>query len=112
MADREMMTEVPSRICGRGLTMGWLAMLSGCATVAPTAPSASVRAQDYAPLKIGSAYTYEASYPGQTGELTVTMVQEKDGYVLDDHNGAFRLTQDGLRDRDRFLIRHPLIGGH
>jgi hypothetical protein len=68
-------------------------------------------AADYVPLKPGASWTYDVAYPGQNGEMTVTLVGEKDGFVIDDKNGAFRLTQDGLRDRDRYLIKHPLVAG-
>jgi hypothetical protein len=72
-------------------------------------PPADARA--YAPLAIGSSWTYSVSYPGQKGEMTVTITGEKDGYLVDDREGAFRHTEDGLRDKQRYLIRHPLNAG-
>jgi hypothetical protein len=68
-------------------------------------------AHDYAPMAIGQSWTYQVWYPGQKGEMTVSIVGEKDGYLLDSREGAFRLTQDGLRDKQRYLIRHPLTAG-
>jgi hypothetical protein len=64
------------------------------------------------PLAIGASWTYAMHYPGQDGELTITIVNEKDGYFVDDHKGAFRHTRDGLRDEHRYLIRHPLQAGN
>jgi hypothetical protein len=75
-------------------------------------PDPTATASDYAPLKIGASYTYAMVYPGQTGEMTVTIQGEKDGYRVDNRGGAFRQTQEGLRDKDRFLIRHPLAAGN
>jgi hypothetical protein len=69
-------------------------------------------AADYAPLEAGASWTYSMAYLGQTGEETITMVGEKDGYWEDDHGGAFRHTHDGLRDKQRYLIRHPLMPGN
>jgi hypothetical protein len=69
-------------------------------------------ARDYMPLAIGATWTYAVSYPGQSGEQTVTITGEKDGYFRDDHKGAFRYTHDGLRDEHRYLIRHPLVVGN
>lgn len=73
--------------------------------------AARARASDYAPLKVGAMWTYDMQYPGQVGEMTVRLVGEQDGFVLDDRNGALRHTSEGLRDRDRYLIKNPLVPG-
>jgi hypothetical protein len=83
------------------------------ATACASTPKAEVKpigptAADYAPLQIGKSWTYQVSYPGQKGEMTVTIKDQKDGFYIDDREGAFKLTQDGLRDKQRYLIRHPL----
>ena len=68
-------------------------------------------ARDYAPLAIGKSWTYQAWWTGQKGEMTINVVKEEDGYLIDDKGGEFRFTQDGLRDKKRYLIRHPLTAG-
>ncbi len=79
------------------------------APVAPPAPSRT--AADYSPLKKGAAWLYEVDYPGQKGEMLVRMTGEVEGYAVDDRGGSFRHSVDGLRDRDRFLIKQPLEPG-
>lgn len=77
----------------------------------PAAPSQERSARDYAPLTIGATWTYDMMYPGQTGTMQVKLLALKDGFIVDDKNGAFRHTAEGLRDRDRYLIKHPLVPG-
>ena len=89
-----------------------LALAAGCATTPARPAEQARRAADYSPLPLGAAWTYDVEYPGQKGEMTVTLVGQKDGYFFDDHKGAFRHTKDGLRDRERFLIRHPVEVGN
>lgn len=96
----------------RAMAGACAAALLACAT-APAKPSApEATARDYAPLPVGASWTYQVSYPGQAGEMTVKLTGENDGFVLDDKNGAFKHTQEGLRDRERYLIRHPLQPGN
>jgi hypothetical protein len=61
-------------------------------------------------LAVGSSWTYEVVYP-MAGEQTVKLVAEKDGFLVDTQNGGFKHTAEGLRDKDRYLIRHPLVAG-
>ncbi len=89
-----------------------LIVAGGCASSSNGKWADTVSAADYAPLHVGASWTYEVQYPGQTGEMTVELVGQKDGYVFDNKNGAMRHTPQGLRDRDRYLIRHPLKVGH
>jgi len=88
-----------------------LAATAGCATTKQERPKPPVELGDYVPLSIGSSWTYDMKYPGQDGEMTVALVGEKDGYMVDDKNGAYRITTEGLRDRDRYLVRYPLVVG-
>ncbi len=82
-----------------------------CATAPPPAPTGPSPA-DYVPLEVGYRWTYAMRFPGQTGERTVTIVgQDDDGFFVDDAGGAFALTPDGLRDRDRYLLMAPLVVG-
>lgn len=68
--------------------------------------------EPYVPLKVGYAWTYAVRFPGQAGRRTVRISEHDDqGYFVDDAGGAFQLTQSGLRDRDRYLIRHPVRVG-
>jgi hypothetical protein len=96
----------------RALSLFLLFFASACATTpVTTAVTDAPKAADYAPLAIGKSMTYQVSYPGQKGEMTVVITGEKDGYFLDDREGAFRHTSEGLRDKQRYLIRHPLNAG-
>jgi hypothetical protein len=88
-----------------------LLVSAGCAGSTSVAGRAPAELSEYAPLAVGSTWTYDMAYPGQTGEMTVKLTGEQDGYIVDDKNGAFRLTGDGLRDRQRFLVRYPLVVG-
>ena len=85
------------------------ALLGGCASTGADAGKARHVSDlsSYVPLAVGISYTYEMRYPGQVGEMSVSYVGQKDGYIVDDKNGAFRLTADGLRDRDRYLVKLP-----
>lgn len=100
---------------GRSTLLALLALsgsLSACATAKSGADRAlPVTAADYSPLAVGATWTYAVSYPGQKGEMTVRVVGEKDGWLTDDRGSELRHTPDGLRDRQRYLIRHPLEAG-
>lgn len=66
---------------------------------------------DYVQLRPGAARTYAVRFPGQEGEMTVTVIGERDGWIVDDRGGRLRLTAEGLRDPDRYLVRTPLEPG-
>lgn len=88
-----------------------LAFLAACASAQVAEPSDEATAKDYAPLEIGASWNYEMNYLGQSGEMKVELVAEKDGYVVDNRNGSLKHTEEGLRDKDRYLIRNPLKAG-
>lgn len=90
------------------LALGMFACASQPAPKAKAGPSAA----DYAPLAVGASRTYAVQFPGQTGERTITVLKKDDGYFIDDAQGAFRITPEGLRDRQRYLIRAPLQEGN
>lgn len=83
----------------------------GCASGSALTGSSGPLASEYAPLVVGAYWTYDVNYPGQKGEMTVKLTSLKDGYFLDDRNGAFQHTLNGLRDRERYLIRGPIKAG-
>jgi hypothetical protein len=80
---------------------------------APSAqPSAADRAPaEFLPLAVGNAWTYEASGGGSTGQDTIRIVGVDGAWFLDDHRGRLRHEADGVRDRDRYLLRAPLLAG-
>ena len=89
----------------------WLALWSaGCAGT-PRVVERSPSAQDYAPVQVGDAKTYAVRFQGQTGQRTIRVTGQDGPYFVDDAGGALRHTPEGLRDRQRFLIRHPLEAG-
>jgi hypothetical protein len=96
---------------GRAAMLALVLLVSSCATASKSVPKGQAHAVDYAPLRVGASWTYEMQYPGQVGEMTVRLVGLQEGFVVDDKNGAFRHTSEGLRDRDRYLLRHPLAPG-
>lgn len=90
-------------------------MLVRCAS-APTSPSSRIERDpsiaEYAQLVPGSARTYAVQFPGQKGEMTVRVTgRDEEGWIVDDRGGKFRLTNEGLRDSQRYLIRAPLESG-
>ncbi len=96
------------RSTGLCAALGMIACASQPAPKVKAGPSAA----DYAPLTVGASRTYAVQYPGQTGERTITVLKEDGGYFVDDAQGAFRVTPEGLRDRERYLIRTPLQEGN
>ncbi len=95
------------------IALVWLSVWGGaCAgQKAAVSPSPAFETKAYAPLAVGASWTYAMQFPGQRGEMTVRVVEKKDGFFVDDRNGAFKHTASGLRDRSRFLIRTPLVAG-
>jgi len=77
----------------------------------PDPSSGDPRVSDYTRLLPGSVRTYAVKYPGQDGELTVRVEGEQDGWIVDDRGGRFRVTSEGLRDPQRYLIKAPLEEG-
>lgn len=95
----------------RALGLVLIGLVGGaCATSGtPTAPPAV--AEDYAPLRVGASWTYSMWFQGQTGERTVTVTGQKDGYFIDTERARLKHTPEGLRDPARFLIRNPVEAG-
>ncbi|MBI2374986.1 MAG: hypothetical protein HYV07_13400 [Deltaproteobacteria bacterium] len=88
-------------------------VLAACATAPSKNDSATPLSTEYAPLNPGANWTYEVKFLGQEGQMKVTQVEEDaDGFVLDDRNGSWKHTAAGLRDKQRFLLMHPLAPGH
>lgn len=81
-----------------------------CATTPPP-PKVVPAVADYAPLKVGASWTYRMRFPGQSGERTISILEEKDGYFVDSAGGKFQHTAQGLRDPERFMLRAPLTPG-
>jgi hypothetical protein len=86
--------------------------LFGCASTQTASDATKFPAEAYAPLRVGASYTYEVTFPGQQGTMEVRTVEQKDGFFLDNRQGTFKHTSDGLRDRQRYLIRYPLTPDH
>lgn len=87
-------------------------LLLACASTGSTKKSSERLASDYAPLKVGARWNYEVEYPGQKGEMMVELISFKDGHFVDNRKGTLQHTRNGLRDRDRYLIRHPIKAGN
>jgi hypothetical protein len=92
------------------LTLAML-LVAGCASSSHR-PERDRSIEEYAPLKLGARWSYAVRYPGQEGEMTVSLVGMENQYFMDDRGGYFLHTPDGLRDKERFLIRYPLVPGN
>ena len=88
-----------------------LLVVAGCATTKSGMVSDGPSSAEYAPFPLGSSWTYDVEYPGQKGEMTIELVGERDGYKIDNRKGQWQHTPKGLRDKDRYLIRHPIETG-
>lgn len=90
-----------------------LALCSACATTsASSGPAKPARAaSDYFPLKVGTAWQYEAAMLGEKRMLPVSVLKVVDG-VAEDSTGA-KLQADawGVRDDRRYLLRDPVEAG-
>ena len=120
------MTEAPELARARGrwscarvrtfLPMCALALLSACAssTTKPETPAVEgPPIAAYVPLDVGHAWTYAMNFLGKTGERTVTiMSKDAEGFYVDDAQGALRVDDEGLRDRQRYLLRAPVVAGN
>ncbi|GAC1535876.1 MAG: hypothetical protein NVS2B9_01350 [Myxococcales bacterium] len=63
------------------------------------------------PLAVGNEWTYAVSAGGQTQQETIHIVGRDGAWFLDDQRGRLRIEQDGVRDRDRYLLRAPIVPG-
>lgn len=90
-----------------------LALSLGCAAT-PAAPERPPipEVHHYAPLAVGASWTYAMNFQGQRGERTVRIASKNDeGFFVDDQGAELKHTREGLRDRQRYLIRGPLEVG-
>ncbi len=89
-------------------------LASACATPGGTTKTDKAPghvAADYFPLKLGTAWEYEAAMLGEKRVLPVKIVKVFDG-LAEDSTGA-RLLADawGVRDERRYLLRNPIESG-
>jgi hypothetical protein len=63
------------------------------------------------PLAVGNEWTYAVSTGGATQQETIRIVGRDGVWFLDDQRGRLRIEQDGVRDRDRYLLRAPIQQG-
>lgn len=89
--------------------------LSGCRTAAsdkpvPASPDDGLLSPSaYYPLAVGNSWTYQLL--GQEHRETIQIVGRDGPWFLDDHKGRLRTDGEGVRDRDRYLLRAPLKAG-
>jgi len=103
------------------LAFAVLVACAGCAGGAASAPAPAEAAKAeiavgpspsiFYPLGVGNAWTYEAKGGGNTSRDTITIVGQDGPWFLDDHRGRLRADSEGIRDRDRYLLRAPLVPG-
>jgi hypothetical protein len=91
------------------VTLLFVSCATGSGATAGEKPGRS--AADYFPLKVGTAWEYEAAMLGEKRVQPVTILKVVDG-VAEDSTGA-RLMADawGVRDERRYLLRNPIESG-
>jgi hypothetical protein len=91
-----------------------LALAAACATPAARKDgelAAGLTVGDYYPLAVGNRWTYAGTLLGQKGGRTITVQTRQGPFFLDDAGAQLTLDGDGLRDRDRYLLKGPLAKG-
>jgi len=86
---------------------------------APIGAPEPLLARDFYPLAAGNRWEWEVREPGppsgwstpRTSQRTVETVGEEDGFWRDTAGGMLRADAWGLRDRDRYLLRDPVVAG-
>jgi hypothetical protein len=63
------------------------------------------------PLAVGNRWTYRSTFLGASQELTVSIVSEDEGIFVDSRGLRFRVSREGLRDEQRYLLRDPISVG-
>lgn len=89
-------------------------LMTGCRTAPEAKPQpseATMRVEDFYPLRVGNRWTYEVSGAGLSGEQSIEMTGEENGWFVDSMGGRLRIDAFGLRDPDRYLLRAPLEVG-
>lgn len=86
---------------------------AACASTDTADPSKTpqdyrVSALRYLPLAVGNSWTYTVDYLGQTGEMTIRIEREENGWFIDNRGTALTADRRGIRDRDRYLLTFPL----
>ncbi len=95
------------------LTLG---ILSGCAHGPGQSDERSrPELERYLPLRVGNQWTYQTHFQGQQQpDLTIRLVAEQNGYMLDNRPqpSRYRYDAEGLRDgNERYLLKRPLEKG-
>jgi hypothetical protein len=97
-------------------TMTWVAAMmvlagAGCATQRSAAGRGAPDLSTYLPLAMGNTWIYERDHLGATGEERVEIVREERGYFVDTRGNALQVDAFGVRDSNRYLLRHPVEAG-
>ena len=86
-------------------------LLLGCAHGHAPAAVSTISAERFYPLGLGREWTYDAQLLGEHRVFTVRILKEQDGYFVDSQGGQIRAGDDGVRDRERYLLRNPVQEG-
>ncbi len=71
----------------------------------------SKAAARYMPMQKGNRWTYLLNYMGNSGTLDVEILDEKDGFFIDNHGAALKIDGRGVRDHSRYILKFPLLSG-
>ncbi len=80
----------------------------GCSHAEKRASSGAT-AGDYYPLAIGNRWLYQATGGGP--QRSVEIVEEEEGFFIDNAKGRLKVDAEGLRDGDRYLLKNPIAPG-
>ncbi|MBE2252259.1 MAG: hypothetical protein IAE78_22185 [Myxococcus sp.] len=99
----------------RQLLLLCVVVASACATsggkAGPSTATAAHTAADFFPLKVGTAWEYEAAMLGEKRVLPVSIVKVVDGLAEDSTGARFMADAWGVRDERRYLLRNPIESG-
>ncbi len=88
-------------------------LLASCihAPVVDAGPVGGPNPAIYYPLAVGNHWRYSGQLLGEKVDREVTVVRREGATFIDDGGGRLAFDGEGLRDRDRYLLKMPLAPG-
>lgn len=76
------------------------------------APSAEEAIAPFFPLAVGNAWTYRIQLMGERRRDRIEIGRAEGGWFYDNKGSAFRIDREGLRTKERYLLKAPLVRGN
>jgi hypothetical protein len=95
----------------RACLLGWALAMAACAHPPPPAEGPPQSPARYFPLAVGNRWSYRATGGGAETVEQVEIRGVRDGQYQDNRGRTFWVSQDGLRDQSRVLLRSPVEAG-